>query len=143
MNQENYKKVHSFILDLMKKVYVEPEGLFDYPSLTTTAGRFYSGCMFTWDTHHMTLRYAMNGEPEVMKYFLLNMFKFQRVSGFMSCCVSSKDGATYSSDFHAQPFLAQNAAEYLAALNTNVNDELALRTFCLSINLMLRKKPVK
>ena len=23
MNQDNYKKVHSFILDLMKKVYVE------------------------------------------------------------------------------------------------------------------------
>ena len=35
-----------------------------------------------------------------------------------------------------------DAAENLiAALNTNVNDELALRTFCLSINLMLRKKP--
>ena len=35
------------------------------------------------------------------------------------------------------------AENLLAALNTNVNDELALRTFCLSINLMLRKKPVK
>ncbi|MBO4632056.1 MAG: DNA polymerase III subunit [Lentisphaeria bacterium] len=37
-----------------------------------------------------------------------------------------------------------DAAENLmAALNTNVNDELALRTFCLSINLMLRKVPQK
>ena len=35
-----------------------------------------------------------------------------------------------------------DAAENLiAALNTNVNDELALRTFCLSINLLLRKAP--
>ena len=31
------------------------------------------------------------------------------------------------------------AENLLAALNTNVNDELALRTFCLSINLLLRK----
>ena len=31
------------------------------------------------------------------------------------------------------------AENLLAALHTNVNDELALRTFCLSINLLLRK----
>ena len=34
-----------------------------------------------------------------------------------------------------------NRENLLAALNTNVNDELALRTFCLSINLLLRKAP--
>lgn len=33
------------------------------------------------------------------------------------------------------------AENLLAALHTNVNDELALRTFCLSINLLLRKAP--
>ena len=32
------------------------------------------------------------------------------------------------------------AESLLAALQTNVNDELAIRTFCLSINLLLRKK---
>ena len=31
------------------------------------------------------------------------------------------------------------AENLLTAMNTNVNDELALRTFCLSINLLLRK----
>ena len=33
------------------------------------------------------------------------------------------------------------AENLLAALHTNVNDELALRTFCLSINLLLHKAP--
>ena len=59
----------------------------------------------------MTLRYAMDNKPEQMKYFLLNMLQFQRTTGFLSCCANSANGASYTSGFHAQPFLAQNAAE--------------------------------
>lgn len=117
MNFEHYEKVHDFIEDLMKKVERPPQGKFDYPSLATTAGIFYSSGMFTWDTHHMTLRYAMNGRVEMMKYFLLTMFKFQRSNGFVACVCGSVDGESCTSGFHAQPFLAQNAAIYLNASN--------------------------
>ena len=113
MNTEKYNEVHSFIKDVMQKVRKGPEGLFDYPSLTTTTGIFYSSCIFTWDCHHMTLRYAMDGEAEIMKYFFLTILKFQRADGFVSCTCNSVDGGGFSSGFHAQPFLAQNAAIYL------------------------------
>ena len=36
--------------------------------------------------------------------------------------------------------MLQSAESLLSAMNTNVNDELALRTFCLSINLLLPRK---
>ena len=113
MNQEHYREVNAFINDLMEKVRKEPVGLFEYPALSTTAGIFYSSCIFTWDCHHMTLRYAMNNEPEYMKYFFLTILKFQRAGGFVSCTCNSVDGGGFSSGFHAQPFLAQNAAAYL------------------------------
>lgn len=116
MNNKHHVAVQSFILDLMQKVRTEPMGLFDYPMLTTTAGKYYSAAVFTWDTHHMTLRYAMNGEAEFMKYFLLTMLKFQRSNGFVSCTCNSVDGAVHTRGFHAQPYLAQNAAIYLNAV---------------------------
>lgn len=112
MNKEHYQQVNAFIKELMQKVRKAPEGLFDYPSLTTTSGIFYSSCIFTWDCHHMTLRYAMDGEAEIMKHFFLTILKFQRSDGFVPCTCNSVDGGC-SSDFHAQPFLAQNAAVYL------------------------------
>ena len=113
MKNSHYQTVNRFIEELMVKIYRPAEGLFHYPSLTTTSGEFYSGGMFTWDTHHMTLRFGMAGKPEMMKYFLLTMFQFQRTNGFIPCICSSKDGGSNLTDFHAQPFLAQNAAIYL------------------------------
>ena len=98
MNNVHYAEVQGFISDLMKKVRTEPMGLFDYPMLTTTAGKYYSAAVFTWDTHHMTLRYAMNGEAEFMKYFLLTMLKFQRSNGFVSCTCNSVDGAVHDTN---------------------------------------------
>ena len=114
MQNEHLQHVHEYIQDLMKNIYRPPQGLFQYPSLTTTAGEFYSAGMFSWDTHHMTLRFAMEGQPEMMKYFLLTMLQFQRSDGFVPCVCSSVDGGKHQKDFHAQPFLAQNAAIYLA-----------------------------
>ena len=113
MENSHYRKVNQFIEDLMVKIYRPAEGLFRYPSLTTTSGKFYSAGMFTWDTHHMTLRFAMAGKPEMMNYFLLTMFQFQRTNGFVPCICGSKDGGCNLTGFHAQPFLAQNAAIYL------------------------------
>lgn len=113
MDVLHYKTVNTCIKGLMGKIRQPAQGLFQYPSLTTTAGKFYSAGMFTWDTHHMTLRFAMEGQPEMMKYFLLTMFQFQRSNGFVPCVCSSVDGGSSTSGFHAQPYLAQNAAEYL------------------------------
>ena len=113
MDATHYSEVHDFIEDLMSKVRKEPTGAFDQPSLSTTAGIYYSACIFTWDNHHMTLRYAMGEEPEFMKYFLLTLLKFQRSNGFVPNCCSASDGGILTADFHAQPYLAQNAAVYL------------------------------
>ena len=113
MEMLHFQKVHEFITGLMREIECPPQGLFQYPSLRTTAGEFYSAGMFTWDTHHMTLRFAMDGRPEMMKYFLLTMFQFQRSSGFVPCVCSSVNGGGSTTGFHAQPFLAQNAAIYL------------------------------
>ena len=109
MNNAHFQNVHEFIEDLMKKILRPPQGLFKYPSLATTSGGMYPG-MFTWDTHHMTLRFAMGGKPEMMKYFLLTMFQFQDKNGFVPCVCSSVTGGSKAAGFHAQPYLAQNAA---------------------------------
>lgn len=114
MNEKHYGEVHEYIGGLMKKIHHPPTGRFKYPNLSTTAGRFYSGGIFCWDTHHMTLRFAMDGQPELMKYFLLTMLEFQRSTGFVPCVCGSVDGGSPLQDFHAQPFMAQNAAIYLA-----------------------------
>ncbi len=134
MNVSNYEKVHHFILELMKQIKVPAQGLFPYPSLRTTSGQFYSAGIFSWDTHHMTLRFAMEHEPEYMKYFLMNMFSFQRSSGFVPCCVSSVNGPGAASGFHAQPFLAQNAAVYLAA----DGDLESIRILCKKLDAYLQ-----
>ena len=97
----DYPKVHAFICDLMQKVRNEPVGCFKYPTINTTAGIFYSAFIFTWDCHHMTLRYAAAGEPEYMKYFLLTILEFQKEDGYTSCCVNSQNGISFSSGFHA------------------------------------------
>ncbi len=117
MDKKIYSEVHEFIEKLMMQVRTEPMGLFDYPMLSTTASKYYSAAVFTWDTHHMTLRYAMNGEAEFMKYFLLTMLKFQRSNGFVSCTCNPVDGGVHTRGFHAQPYLAQNAAIYLNTTN--------------------------
>ena len=76
MENSHYRKVNRFIEELMVKIYRPAEGLFRYPSLTTTAGKFYSGGMFTWDTHHMTLRFAMAGKPECRRMnFVKKVFR--------------------------------------------------------------------
>ena len=114
MNEAHYRQVHEYIEGLMKKILRPPQGLFRYPSLCTTAGEFYAGGIFAWDTHHMTLRFAMGGAPEMMKYFLLTMLFFQHDDGFVPCFCGPVNGGTTHPGFHAQPFLAQNAAIYLS-----------------------------
>ena len=91
----------------------EAEGHFQYPYLSVSYGQHYSGYIFSWDNHHMTLRCAVGGEPEQMRYFVDNMLSFQTSNGYIPCVISAVEGCNGSiSDFHAQPFLAQNAVIY-------------------------------
>ena len=113
MQQSHYQQVNANIKQLMQNICKSPRGLFPYPWLATTAGKFYAARIFTWDAHHMTLRFAMDGQPEMMKYFLLTMFQFQRSNGFVPSICSPDNGGNDAPGFHAQPYLAQNAAEYL------------------------------
>ncbi|MFA6717438.1 MAG: trehalase family glycosidase [Victivallales bacterium] len=89
----------------------DAEGLFPFPYLSVTCGQHYGNNIFSWDNHHMTLRFAAAGEPEQMRYFLDNLLKFQNADGYVPCVVNAINGSGCG-NFHAQPFLAQNAAVY-------------------------------
>jgi len=113
MASANYNKVHEFFNTAMEKIQKPASGLFDYPSLSTTYGVFYAACIFTWDSHHMTLKFAAEGHPEQMMYYERTILKFQQSNGFVPCCCNAVDGGSFYPGFHAQPWLCQNAATYL------------------------------
>ncbi len=109
----NMSKVHDYILHIMPQLKRPAEKLFIQPYLSVTCGQHYSDCIFCWDNHHMSLRFAAEGEPEQMRFFCENMLHFQNSHGFIPCVVNSEDGGSnLSQNFHAQPFLAQNVAIY-------------------------------
>lgn len=108
-----FRSTQAHILRIMPLLKHEARGQFPYPYLEPCYGEHYSGHIYTWDNHHMTLRFAAAGEPEQMRYFVDTLLRFQTSTGYIPSVVSTTDGGsgTYS-DFHAQPFLAQNAAIY-------------------------------
>lgn len=113
MNTSAFQKTHEHILRIMPLIKHPAEGHFSHPYLTVTYGQHYGGNIFCWDNHHMTLRFAAAGEPEQMRYFVDNMLSFQTVSGYVPNVVNAANGGNGStSDFHAQPYLAQNVAIY-------------------------------
>jgi len=97
----------------MEQIRRPAGGKLAYPYLSITCGSVYAESIFSWDNHHMTLRYAAAGEYEQMLYFLKNMFSYQCGNGFTPCVNSLRDGGLRIQYFHAQPYLAQNAAIYL------------------------------
>ena len=107
-----YDEVHKYICGLVKEIERPPQGLFQYPSLATATGDTYNCGIFCWDSHHMSLRLAAVGHPEYMKYFLLTILKFQYPNGFVPSYCTPETGGGNLTDFHAQPYLAQNAAIY-------------------------------
>ncbi len=109
---------HNHIAQIMPLIKHVAEGQFRYPYLSVTYGQHYGGYIFSWDNHHMTLRFAASGEHEQMRYFVDNILSFQTSTGYIPCVISAADGGNGSiSDFHAQPFLAQNAAIYSTLTN--------------------------
>ena len=113
MNSKTFLAAHKHITQIMPLIKHAAEGQFRYPYLSVTYGPHYGGSIFSWDNHHMTLRFAAGGEPEQMRYFVDDMLSFQTSTGYIPCVISTVDGGNGSiGDFHAQPFLAQNAAIY-------------------------------
>lgn len=106
-----YQIVHQHISNIMPKIRKEAVGRFPAPYLTVTWGDFYA-MIFGWDNHHMSLRFAADGEICEMKHYLMNMLEFQMADGFTPNCSNQDGGCMLERKFHAQPFLAQNAAIY-------------------------------
>lgn len=112
-NSGDWQYTHDFIVETMEKIRRPAGGMLAHPFLSITCGSVYAESVFCWDNHHMTLRYAAAGEFEQMLYFLKNMFLYQTGDGYTPCVNSRENGGCRVQYFHAQPYLAQNAAIYL------------------------------
>ncbi len=101
MKQEKfYQTVHNHICDIMPKIRKPAVGKYPAPYLTVTWGSFYA-MIFGWDNHHMSLRFAADGEICEMKYYLMNMLTFQDADGFTPNCSSKDGGWEPRREFHA------------------------------------------
>lgn len=114
MPSREYETTHKHIESILPLIQCEGEGLIPYPYLNPTYGQHYSGNIYCWDTHHMTLRFAAIGDLDPMRHFVSNMLHHQTGKGFIPSVISKTEGGNIlSGRFHAQPFLAQNVAIYL------------------------------
>jgi len=115
MDAQAFSAAHAHIARIVPLLKHPAEGQLRHPYLTVGYGQHYGGHIYSWDHHHMTLRFAAAGEPEQMRYFVDNLLSFQTSAGYVPSIVGVVDGAvTSDSEFHAQPFLTQNAAIYAA-----------------------------
>ena len=62
MNSKTFLAAHKHITQIMPLIKHAAEGQFRYPYLSVTYGQHYGGSIFSWDNHHMTLRFAACGE---------------------------------------------------------------------------------
>ncbi len=92
MDSKAFLAAHNHIMQIMPLIKHEAEGHFRHPYLSVTYGQHYGGYIFSWDNHHMTLRFAAAGEPEQMRYFVDNMLSFQTSTGYIPCVISAADG---------------------------------------------------
>ena len=112
-SQSAAKIVHDHIESILPKLRHDAIGRLPFPTLSVGFGKTYSGFMYCWDNHHMSLRFAAAGEPEQLKYFVGNMLACQNKSDFVPSIVHFKNaGIGQLGPWHAQPWLAQNVAVY-------------------------------
>ena len=109
--EKAFRTLHEHIVEIMPKIRHEPVGFIRAPYLTVTWGTCYAA-VYGWDDHFMTLRFAAAGEIVELKNYLTNILTSQEKDGYVPD-IFSEQGAT-KLRFHAQPFLAQNAAIYLS-----------------------------
>ncbi|MFZ4598769.1 MAG: MGH1-like glycoside hydrolase domain-containing protein [Terrimicrobiaceae bacterium] len=110
-SEPNREVVGRHIRSILPKLVHPPKGKLPYPALGVGYGQHYAGYIYCWDNHHMSLRFAAEGQSEQMKYFLGNMLACQTPSGFIPSIINiASGGIGAAGPFHAQPWLAQNAA---------------------------------
>ena len=115
MKYTQYDAVHEYIEKILPLIEQAPSPRMPHPFLSISYGKHYSGGIFCWDNHHMSMRLAIAGKPDYLRYTVDNLLHYQTADGFTPNCVSSLDGATLCSPgFHAQPFMMQGALIYLS-----------------------------
>ena len=114
MNIEDRSKVDEYIAEILPKIEKEPQGFLEYPFLSVSYGKHYANSIYTWDNFHMALRFAATGKIEYLRYLVDNLSLYQADSGYIHCVIHADNNpADYSTEFHAQPFLAQAASLYI------------------------------
>lgn len=114
MDKQSFENTQKHIARIMPLLKRPAGGVFPQPYLTVSYGQHYGSNVFCWDNHHMSLRFAAGGEPEQARFFLQDMLAVQKNNGFVPCIINAANGgASIGTGFHAQPFLAQNAAVYV------------------------------
>ena len=90
------------------------QGAICQPYLVVSHTKTYGGAIYTWDHHHMAMRFAYDGRPQYLRHLVDNLVRYQEASGFTPTCLHPDVGPRNSfAGFHAQPFLAQSAALYV------------------------------
>lgn len=99
---------------LRPQVVKEPEGYFKYPYLIP--GGFYTQ-MWDWDGFFMGNHFVKNGQPELLKYWALNMIQGVDEEGYVSGGATVKGPRLLMGKFAFKPFLSQGVYVAAEALN--------------------------
>ena len=114
MEAQAYDAVHGHIEKIMPLLEHPASGRLPYPFLTPAYGRQYGDSIYCWDNHHMSMRFALAGKPEHLKYTIANLLHHQAGDGCVPFVVSSSGGPLcVGPGFHALPFLMQGALMYV------------------------------
>ena len=114
-NSVSFTSVHAHIEKIMPLIEKPAAGKIPFPYLMVSYGKAYGGMVFGWDHHHMAMRFAHAGRPEYLRYLADNLLTYQTGDGYTPNCITCDDGPMqYEPRFHAQPFLMQGTAMYVA-----------------------------
>jgi len=109
-----YDRVHQHIEKIMPLLEHEPSGKLPHPFITAGYGEQYGDAIYCWDNHHMSMRFALGGEPGYLKYTVDNFLEHQSADGYVPNVISRSNGPlAVAPKFHALPFLMQAALIYV------------------------------
>jgi putative isomerase len=113
MNQRLYKQVHDHIKRVMSTIERKPVGFLKHPFLATCHGDIYAAHgIWLWDSHHMSMRFANDGQPEYLRHHIDIFLEYQAADGFTPNVILK--GSIAYAQAHALPFMMQSAFLYFA-----------------------------
>ena len=114
MEAELCHRVHQHIEEVIPLIERSPSGTLPYPFLTAGYGEQYGDVITCWDNHHMSMRLAIGGRPEYLRYTIENFLHHQTGDGYVPNVVNRLNGPLcVGPGFHALPFLMQGALMYV------------------------------